>query len=179
MNLPEKLFVPALPARACSSRGANAAFSTLVLRLGLFLRALEGDSFANELRILLHPADQRRTTRVLPGEAEKVEAWGVGHSATVAQASVLVEDRKVDPGIVGPVPSRPDDRIYLDIASVFETECPSGGARRVISRGLDPISVSRSFRRRPRRDSTVLWINPVFVSHQKRSRPARRWGSGF
>ena len=40
----------------------------------------------DELRVVLHPADQRGAAGVLPGEAEKVEAGDVSDTAAVAQA---------------------------------------------------------------------------------------------
>src|ERR671911_2357950 len=51
--------------------------------------------------VVLHPADQRRATCPLPGEAEEEETGNVGHSATVSQSPVRVKDRKIDPGVVG------------------------------------------------------------------------------
>ena len=81
--------------------------------------------------IILHPADQGRAARVLPGETEEVETRDVGHPATVSQSPVGVKDRKVDPGVVGPVARRPDDRVDFDLASVLETRLC---ARRRLSR---------------------------------------------
>src|SRR5215217_8471285 len=85
------------------------------------------DLLGDELSIVLDPADQRRAPRVLPGQAKVVEAGRVRHPATVAQAAIGVENGKVDPGVVGPVPRRPDDGVDLYLASVLEAHCPAVG----------------------------------------------------
>ena len=71
-----------------------------------------------------------------------------------SRLSMLVDNRKVDPGIVGPVARRPDDRVdstcFSSAKRTVRPETPIArgfmfdAVRRVISRGLDPISVSRS-----------------------------------
>src|SRR5438034_11665488 len=78
---------------------------------GSCLRLLQGrDSLGDVLRIILHPADQSGAARVLPRETEEVETRDVGYPATVAKPSTLVKGRQIDPGVVGPIPGRPDDR---------------------------------------------------------------------
>src|ERR1051325_277701 len=57
-------------------------------------RLVLGDLLSDELGVVLDEADQRGAARVLPGEAEKVEAANVGDAATVAWATKVVEDRK-------------------------------------------------------------------------------------
>src|SRR5215208_5745254 len=47
------------------------------------------------------------------------------------------------------------------------------------ARGLEPMSVSLSFRRCARRESTVLYIRPVACRYRNRSRPRMRCGSGI
>src|SRR5919106_3028540 len=112
---------------ACSGRG-----------VGCFRRALghssclcflQGcDPLREERSIVLDPADQRRAACPLPGEAEEKETWYVGQSATVSQAPVLIDDRKVDPRIVGAVAGGPDDRVDLDLVSVVGADrAPSDG----------------------------------------------------
>src|SRR5215204_4792052 len=75
--------------------------------------------------VVLHPADQRRAASPLPGEAEKVETWNLGHSATVSQSSVRVNDGKVDPGEVGAIARRPDDGVHLELAFILEAHGPA------------------------------------------------------
>src|SRR5918996_1779037 len=72
---------------------------------------LRGDSTGEELGVVLHPADEGRPARVLPCEAKEVEAWKVCDTAAVAKATVLFEDRRIDPRVVGAVASRPDHGI--------------------------------------------------------------------
>ena len=59
------------------------------------------DPFGDEFGVVLHPADQRRAARVLPGEAEEAEPGQIRDAATVAQPTVRVEDRQLDPRVVG------------------------------------------------------------------------------
>ena len=47
-----------------------------------------GDPFCDELGVVLHPADERGAARVLPGEAEEVEAGDVRDSAAVDEPAV-------------------------------------------------------------------------------------------
>ena len=57
---------------------------------------------------------------MLPGEAEEAEAGDIGDAAAVTQAPLLVEDRQLDPGVVGAVARRPDDGVDLELAAVLE-----------------------------------------------------------
>ena len=59
------------------------------------------------------------------------------------------------------------------VKPVAQADAATAGAAR-----LEPISISRSFMRRPMREWTVLRIAPVAVRIQKTSRPRMRWGSG-
>src|SRR5262249_42749617 len=78
------------------------------------------DPVSNEGGVVPDEADQRRAARVLPGEPEEVEAGNVGDAAAMGGATLLVEDRNVDPGVVGPVARRPYDGLDLELAVVFE-----------------------------------------------------------
>ena len=76
----------------------------------------------------------------------------------------------VDPGVVGSVARRPDHGVDVELAAVRERRRRARGADDArleldavgasSSRGLEPISVSRSRSRRPSRDSTVLLMQP-------------------
>ena len=48
-----------------------------------FLRV---DQAGDEFRLLLHPAEERGAARVLPGEAEEVEARHIAHSTAMTDA---------------------------------------------------------------------------------------------
>src|SRR5262249_23892642 len=63
-------------------------------------------------------AEQRGAARVLPGEAEEVEARDVADAAAMTQATVVAVDRQVDPRVLGPVARRPDHRLDLELAAV-------------------------------------------------------------
>src|SRR6185295_4950744 len=92
----------------------------------LALRLLEGrDLLGDELSVVLHPSEQCRAASVLPGQTEEVEAGNVGHASAVAQSAGLVDDGKLDPGVVGPVSGRPDDRVELELAPVLEPHSAS------------------------------------------------------
>jgi hypothetical protein len=80
------------------------------------------DPLGDEFGVVFHPSDQRGATRVLPGEAEEVEARHVGDATTMANATVLVEDRQLDPRVVGPVARRPEDGVHLELAAVLEAD---------------------------------------------------------
>src|SRR5439155_6987679 len=97
-------------------------------------------SFRDELGIVLHPADQRGAASVLPGEAQDVEPRDIGDAAAVTQAAVLVEDRQLDPGVVGAVPGRPDHGLDFDVAAVLDANRVAVGVDRA---GLqfDPVAL--------------------------------------
>ena len=140
------------PARAPAASGA--ARARLVSRL-----PENGDPLCDELGVLLHPADQRRAARVLPGEAEKTEARDVGYSAAMTQASAGVEDRKVDPGVVRPVPGRPDDGVDLDLTAVLETDRAPGGSNRARLQ-FDAVAALELTRTRPDQRVPMLQAAP-------------------
>ena len=95
---------------------------------------------------------------MLPREAEKVETRDVGHSTPMTQASVRVEDGQIDPGVVGPVSGRPDDRVYLDLASVLETDDAPGGSHRARLQ-LDAVAAGELARARA--DQRVAVFQPL------------------
>src|SRR5919106_683951 len=86
------------------------------------------DPLIEERCVVFDPADQRRAASPLPREAEEVDAGDVGDTASMAQAAVLVEDRKIDPGEVGAVTGRPDDGVHLELAFVLEAHDASRGS---------------------------------------------------
>src|SRR6266516_1141851 len=68
-----------------------------------------GSCIASSFRLdELEPTRRRRAVGVLPGQAEEVETRDIGDAATVAGATALIEDRQLDPRVVGPVARRPD-----------------------------------------------------------------------
>src|SRR5919201_792124 len=77
-------------------------------------------ALSDELGVILHPADQGGPARVLPGKAEEVEARTVRDAAAVPQAPIVIDDRRVDPGVVSAVPGCPDDRVDVELAAVVE-----------------------------------------------------------
>ena len=60
------------------------ALSRCAARLPRLRFLILGDPLCDVLGVVLHPADQRRAARVLPGEAEEVEARDIGDAAAVA-----------------------------------------------------------------------------------------------
>src|SRR5215216_4657906 len=79
-----------------------------------------GDLLGDELGVFLDPSNQGGAAGVLPRKPEKVEPGDVRHTAAVTETAVLIEDRKVDPGVVGAVPRGPEDCVNLQLASVLE-----------------------------------------------------------
>src|SRR6185503_18406009 len=88
--------------------------------------------------IILHPADQRRSTRVLPRKAEEEEARDTGDATTVAYAPALLEDGQLDPRMVGAIARRPDDRVDLELSPVREANRSPVGADDA-SLQVDPV----------------------------------------
>src|SRR5262249_58600661 len=64
----------------------------------------------------------------------------VGDAAGVTQATLLVEDREVDPGVVGAVAGRPDDRLDGELAAIIEPHRVAVGGRRTRSQ-LDVVAL--------------------------------------
>src|SRR5215203_3573834 len=83
-------------------------------------RSALGDPLCDELGVVLHPADEGGAARVLPGKAEEIEAGNVRDPATVDELAAVIRDRKVDPGVVEPVASRPDGCGHVEGRAVLE-----------------------------------------------------------
>jgi hypothetical protein len=54
------------------------------------------DPFRDELGVVLDPAEQRRTARVLPGQADEVQTGHLGDTALVLDLPAGIEDRQLD-----------------------------------------------------------------------------------
>ena len=124
--------------RACSARGApslNAPSLRLAVcgagRCSRSVRLAAGcDPPGDERRVVVDQAEQRRAACVLPGEAEEVEARHVADAAAVAQTTVVLGDRQLDPGVVGPVARGPDHRVDVELAAVGEADRAALGVDR-------------------------------------------------
>ena len=149
------------------------------------------DAPGDELGVVLDEAEQRRAARVLPGEPEEVQAGDVGDAAPVAEHAVPVGDGRgrSRSGRAGSRSPRRRRRRRAALPSAKRTvrpEAPTARGFRATpnvrrsSRGLEPMSVSRprAARGDPTRESTLLSSSPSRVSHQNRSRPSSRCGSG-
>ena len=86
---------------------------------------------------------RRRST----GRPERVEPGAVDDAAVVAQLALLVDDRDVEPGVVGAVAGRPHDGADLAAAEV-ELEA-AGGRRPRRLRSLTGVGRVRAALRRP------------------------------
>ena len=142
---------PVLPGGRCcvprlnpSSRGLG----RLHLRLPRLTR-VSGDHRSTRLdlvcdvaRVILDEAEKCRPARVLPGETEEVEAGYVGDTPPVSDLSVGVEDWQLDPGVIGPVAGRPDDRVDLEFGAVGERDRSALGTGRARLQG-DAVAVSQ------------------------------------
>src|SRR5687767_4440307 len=76
------------------------------------------DLLGDELCVVLDPSDERRASGVLPRKAEEVETRKVGHAAPVLDSPGGIDERQIDPGVVGAIPGRPDHGIDLEFAAV-------------------------------------------------------------
>ena len=63
------------------------------------------------LRVVLHPAQEGGAAGVLPGQAEEVETGHGGDAAAVLDAPVLVEDRRLNEGVIEREAGGPDHRL--------------------------------------------------------------------
>src|ERR671925_1837706 len=84
----------------------------------------------DERGVVLDPTEQGRPARVLPGEAEEVQAGDVGDTAPVAQPVIGITQVEVDPVVVGPVSRRPDHPVDRELTAVGEADRSTGGADR-------------------------------------------------
>src|SRR5919109_3192319 len=121
------------------------------------LRA-RGDSAGEELGVILDPADESRPARVLPGEAEEVEAGNVGHASAVTNAPVLIAHRRLDPRVVGAVARRPDHGVDVEVAAVGEADRASarGDDARLQVDAVAPPELARA-----RADQRVAILEPA------------------
>ena len=102
-------------------------------RAGSGVRAYErANPLRDELSVVLDPAEQRRTARVLPGQAEEVQTGQLGDAALVLDLPAGVEDGQLDERVVEPEAGRPDDGVDGDLGAVGEGHrgaLGAGGAR--------------------------------------------------
>src|SRR4051812_27190514 len=98
------------PGMATFGQQGPAAWDAVVVRSHRFeLRERAGDVGSEVGSIVVDEAQQRGTSRVLPGLAEHVQPGGRGDSASVAKVAVAVEGfGDVDPAVVAVVAGRPD-----------------------------------------------------------------------
>src|SRR4051812_36003937 len=102
-----------------------------------YLRRFRADPLSDELGVVFDEADQRRAARVLPGLAEEVKARNLRDPAVVTQTAIFVEDRQLDPRVIGAVAGRPDDGVDLELAAVVEARS-AGGRVEGPGVGVDP-----------------------------------------
>src|SRR5690606_19700770 len=81
-----------------------------------------GDPAGEVGGVVVDEAEQRRAAGVLPGQAEEVQAGDVGDATPVDHPAVAYHAGDVDPGVVGAVTGRPDDRAHLEVAVVDEVD---------------------------------------------------------
>src|SRR5438067_2540188 len=123
------------------------------------------DLFGDELGVLLDPAKERRTARVLPGETEEVETPDIGHASPVTEAAAWICNGKLDPGVIGLVSGRPDDGVDLELAAVGEANRPTrGGDRPRLQFDAVPLQLARA-----RADQRVAVAQPA--PQPRRGRP--------
>src|SRR5205085_605636 len=68
-----------------------------------------GDVPREVLGVAGHPAEPTRAPRVLPRQAEEVQAGTARHAAGVGRVPAPVENRYVDPAVVAAEAGAPDD----------------------------------------------------------------------
>jgi hypothetical protein len=133
------------------------------------------------VRVVLDPAEQRRSPGVLPRQAEEVQARRGGDAALVHDLALAVEHGQVNPTVVEAESGCPDQGVDGQLGPVREADGPLGNVRRpwfictpwrLTARGFEPISVSRPLSFCPSRESTAMFSSLVLLSHQNRSRPA-------
>src|SRR5947209_4763423 len=72
--------------------------------------------------VIPNPADQRGASGVLPGQSEEIQAGGIGHAAAMNDTVVIVEDRRVDPGVIGAEPGGPQYGVRVELAAVAKPD---------------------------------------------------------
>src|SRR5436190_3600124 len=78
-------------------------------RFGVRARAEGGDLLSEVLGVVLDKAKERRAAGVLPWEPQEVEPRRAGHAALMDSAAIVVEYRRVDPGVVAAEAGGPDN----------------------------------------------------------------------
>src|SRR5687768_13696211 len=78
------------------------------------------DTCRDELGIVLHPPEKRRSPSVLPGQTYEEQTGDVGDAASMEDAAILIEHGKVDPAVLGSVARRPDHGVDVELAAIFE-----------------------------------------------------------
>src|SRR5262249_11418579 len=76
-------------------------------------------------RVVLDAADERRLASAKHRQAKRVQTWTVD-DAVVAEVALRIDDRHVEPAVLGPIAGRPHDR--SDLAG-SEVELQSGRSR--------------------------------------------------
>src|SRR3954452_8967069 len=76
-------------------------------------------------RVVLDEAEQRRAARVLPLQAERVEARDLGHATAMPDPAVLAGHWKLNPAVVVAETGRPNDGVDLQAAAVREGHGPA------------------------------------------------------
>src|SRR5689334_23113662 len=115
------------------------------------------DLFGDELGVVLDPAEESRTARVLPGETEEVETRHVAHASTVTDDAVRIRDGKLDPGLIRPESGRPDDGVDRELAAVCEADGAARGGERPRLQ-LDAVALQPA---RARADQRVAVAQPA------------------
>src|SRR6185436_18943851 len=85
------------------------------------------DLAGDVLGVVLHPSEQRRAARVLPGQPEEIETGRLRDAAPVHRPPALVEHGDLDPRVVRPEAGGPDDRLDVDARAVVEPNGRPGG----------------------------------------------------
>src|SRR3954469_12759396 len=86
-------------------------------------------ALGDELGVVLDEAEQCGPARVLPLQAQEIEAGNLRDATLVPNVSVL-GDGQIDPREVRAIPGRPDDGVHLQLTSVLEADDASGGTGR-------------------------------------------------
>ena len=135
------------------------------------------------------PSMRRRLAPAQERHAHHVEPRRGGDAAVVADAALVVEHRHVEPGEVGPVAGRPDDRLDLasrEVERAAGVVARRGSARRGAvprprRRGRAPVAHSSmvSSSRPSLRSASVHWLrsepeNSAVPSRTPASRPTSR-----
>ena len=86
------------------------------------MRGMCGDLCGDVLGVVLDPAEQRRSPRLLPGQPEEVQPGDVGDAPAMADLTVGCRYRGHDPGVVEVESACPDHRIDGELGVVRERD---------------------------------------------------------